>query len=184
MDQVIEQQPTVLSWRPYAKLSFIIVWVILFSFASISLIISIWTKGKPKSQSVLLISPMRFTKFTGLGNVSEPLVNLKLKTTQGYEGYDFLLDSGAVISSLPYEMAEKMDQNLIYLPRLALTGYGNATTFAYQGTMMIDMKGNIFTLPVVFTNSETTKFLLGRKGFFDQFSVNFNNTNNTIEIKQ
>jgi len=184
VEQVIEQQPTAFSWQPYAKLSFIVVWLILFSFISIYLIVSIWTKGKFKSQNVLLISPMRFTKFTGLGNVSEPLVNLKLKTTQGYENYDFLLDSGAVVSSLPYEMAEKMGQNLIYLPRLALTGYGNATTFAYQGTMMVDMAGNTYNLPVVFTNSGTTNFLLGRKGFFDQFTINFNNLNNTIEIKQ
>jgi len=89
-----------LGWRAYLKLSFIIVWILLFLLIISYLIISIWIKNKPIVQNVILISPMKFTKFTGLGNVSEPLVNLKLKTNDGYKNYDFLLDSGAVISSL------------------------------------------------------------------------------------
>ncbi len=183
MEQAVEQQQTIVSWRPVRKIIFFCIWLLIFSLPAIYLINNIFFSGDSKPQKVLFKAPMKQINYSGLGQVSEPSINLKLQTQEGFENHDFLIDSGAVISSLPYEMAEKLGQNLLNLPRIAIGGYGNNTTFAYQGNMTLKLEEAEIFLPVVFSGVENTKFLLGRKGFFDKYSLVFDHKNNTIEIK-
>ena len=127
---------------------------------------------------------MHNTNWQDLGTIFEPLVTLPVKTTTGYQGNQFLLDSGAVISSLPREWAERTGQDLAFLQRSTFRGFGGTTSFAYRGEMMVLLGDKEVSLPVVFTEAAGTKSLLGRKGFFEDYSIYFNHQERQIEIRE
>jgi len=140
--------------------------------------------GYAQQKGVVLTVAMRDTNWQDLGIVFEPLIDLPVKTTSGYDTNQFLLDSGAVVSSLPREWAEKSGQELAFLPRSTFKGFGDKTSFAYQGEVQILLGEAAVKLPVVFTEAVGTKSLLGRKGFFEDYSVYFNHKEKKIEIRQ
>ena len=137
-----------------------------------------------ESKGVMLSVPMKQVNWQDLGNVFEPVIELPIKTEAGYENWEFLLDSGAVVSSLPREWAEKTGQDLAKLKRSTFRGFGGKTSFAYQGEMMVLLGEEDRAVPVVFTEANGTKSLLGRKGFFEDYSVYFNHKEQQIEIRE
>ncbi|MGI5828397.1 MAG: hypothetical protein ACOX6V_05245 [Patescibacteria group bacterium] len=137
-----------------------------------------------KENNVVLTVPMQNVNWQDLGTVFEPVISIPVKTQSGYEKWEFLLDSGAVISSLPREWAEKTGQNLAFLKRSTFRGFGGKTSFAYQGEMMVLLGEDDKKVPVVFTEASGTKSLLGRKGFFENYSIYFNHKEKQIEIRQ
>lgn len=138
-----------------------------------------------KLKKVVLSVPMRDTNWQDLGVVFEPLIEIPVKTENGYERSEFLLDSGAVVSSLPREWVEKTGQDLAFMKRSTFRGFGGATSFAYQGEMTILLnEEKEVKIPAVFTEAMGTKALLGRKGFFEDFSVYFNHREKRIEIRE
>ncbi len=136
-----------------------------------------------KEQNILMAVPMKNENWQDVGSVFEPIIPLKIKTTNGYQDWEFLLDSGAVISSLPRDWADKTGQDLAMLKRSTFRGFGNSTSFAYHGNMTVKLGDHDFTIPVVFTEKSGTKSLLGRKGFFEQHSIYFNSETKKIEIR-
>jgi len=137
------------------------------------------------SKETILTAPFKNVLWQDFGMVVEPEIDLELKTVnRGYEKQAFLLDSGAVVSALPREVAEKLGQNLAFLPRSTFQGFGNTTTFAYQGEMKVKIGSEEAVLPVVFTEAMGTKAILGRKGFFEQFTISFDHQKQRVEIKK
>jgi len=137
-----------------------------------------------QQKGVLVAIPMHNTNWQDLGFVFEPLMELPVETTTGYQTNQFLLDSGAVISSLPREWAEKTGQDLAFLPRSTFRGFGGTTSLAYQGEMNLLFGEEEVTFPVVFTEAVGTKSLLGRKGFFENYSIYFNHQERQIEVRE
>ncbi len=137
-----------------------------------------------ETNKVVLVAPMQNVSWQDLGNVFEPLISLPIKTKTGYESWEFLLDSGAVISSLPRDWADKMGLDLAFLKRSTFRGFGGMTSFAYQGDMTVLINDKDISFPVVFTEASGTKSLLGRKGFFENYSVFFNHEEKRIEIRE
>lgn len=142
------------------------------------------TPSEEKQTDVLVSFRMKDTNWKDLGVVSEPLVVLPVKTKDGYKDNKFLLDSGAVISSLPREWVDELGLDLAFLPRSTFGGFGGKTSVAYQGEMMVLLADREITLPVVFTEAAGTKSLLGRKGLFNQFSILFNHSSKQVEIRE
>ena len=134
--------------------------------------------------NVVMTIEMKNVNWQDLGAVFEPIVPLKIKTLQGYEEWEFLLDSGAVVSSLPRDWADKMGKDLSLMKRSTFRGFGNAKSFAYQGDMVVKIGDKDKAIPVVFTEAAGTKSLLGRKGFFQDYSVFFNHEDRQIEIRE
>lgn len=131
----------------------------------------------------LITAKLRQINVQGIGSVSEPILKLPIRTPDGTVEHEFLLDSGATISSLPYEMAEILGQNPAFLPRIAFRGFGNTTSFAYQSSVTIAVRDREVMLPVVFTEAKSSKSLLGRKGFFDSFTVVFDHEGKLVDIR-
>lgn len=135
-----------------------------------------------RNNDMLVAFPMQDTNWQDLGVVIEPVIPIQIKTKEGYKENKFLLDSGAVISSLSREWADVTGQDLAFLPRSTFRGFGNTQSFAYQGNMIILIGSKEMSLPVVFTEGEGTKSLLGRKGFFENNSIFFNHQTKQVEI--
>jgi hypothetical protein len=160
---------------------------IIAGFGTVSILIMTQSSGQNKTQKaedVVFSAPLRQTNWQDIGVVAEPIFALPVKTKTGFTDHEFLLDTGAVISSLPREMAEETGQDLAFLKRSTFAGFGNTRSFAYQGEMDVKIGSIEERVPVVFTESAGTKSLLGRKGFFDKYSIYFNHYDSTVEIRK
>ena len=126
--------------------------------------------------------PMKDTNWKDIGSVFEPIIVLPIRAQGKYHDWEFLLDSGAVISSLPRDWADKMGQDIDKMKRSVFKGFGSTMSFAYQGEMTVLIGEDEVLLPVVFTENTGTKSLIGRRVFFQDYSVFFDHKNKVIEI--
>jgi len=159
----------------------ILVLLVGLSYFFISRFIS--SKVLTSRKDILFVTPYKMMILEGFGVVSEPEVVFQVRLKEGYKKVKFLLDSGAVVSSLPREMAARMGYDLAFLPRTAFVGYGNKSSFAYRGEMVLKVGPQDVQIPVVFTEIQGTQPLIGRKGFFDNFAIIFDAKNKQIVIK-
>jgi hypothetical protein len=171
--------------------------LILIKIGVFLLIVSIYVAGfivayqnfvRPKNSSnsneMLLQYPLKIVNWRDIGRVSDPVLELPIKTTNGWKKIEFLLDTGAVISSLPREIAKEMGQNLAFLKRVTFIGYGDTESFSYKGKMTVRLGEEEVELPVVFTEGYGTRALLGRQGFFDKYVIVFNKKKGIIEVRK
>jgi len=141
-------------------------------------------KSQPASQNIIMVAGYKMTLWRDFGEVFEPLIKIPIYYPErGYKNQEFLLDSGAVVSSLPREMANRLGFSLARLPRSTFAGFGGTTSFAYKANVKILLGKTEATIPVVFTEAAGTKSILGRSGFFENYSVYFNSKANKIEIR-
>jgi len=157
---------------------------IVFGFLSISSQKTASLQLTAEPTTTVLRIPLGNREWTDIGSVMEPVLQVPVQTLTGFTNAEFILDSGAVISSLPRDWAEKIGRDLALAKRISFKGFGNTVSFAYQSTMTVRLGSDHIDLPVVFTESEGTRSLLGRKGLFDQYSILFDHTNNVMEIRK
>lgn len=128
--------------------------------------------------------PYKNTLYENFGFVQEPRVNLPLKTTSGYQDINFLLDSGAVVSALPLQAAKDTGVDLSKAKRITLQGFSGVPAFAYLDEITVTIADKDYVFPAVFTESGKTTYILGRKGFFDDFSIQFDHESRVIVISR
>lgn len=128
--------------------------------------------------------PYKNTLYESFGFVQEPKVTMPLKTTQGYVDTTFLLDSGAVVTTLPLQAAKDTGVDLSKAKRITLQGFSGVPAFAYLDKVTVKIGNTDFEFPATFTESNATTYILGRKGLFDEFSINFNHEDRVITISK
>lgn len=126
--------------------------------------------------------PYKNTLYENFGFVQDPKVTIPLKTLNGFEDTIFLLDSGAVVSTLPLQAAHDTGVDLTRAKRLTLQGFSGVPAFAYLAEITVKIAGNEYSFPATFTESNATTYILGRKGFFDDFSILFDHEQRAIII--
>lgn len=129
-------------------------------------------------------APYKNTLYESFGFVQEPKITVPLLTTSGYEETTFLLDSGAVVSTLPLQAAHDTGVNLANAKRITLQGFSGVPAFAYLDKITIKIGEQDFEFPATFTESSTTTYILGRKGLFDEFTINFDHEERIITISK
>lgn len=127
--------------------------------------------------------PYKNTLYENFGFVQEPKVTVPLKTLAGYKDTTFLLDSGAVVSTLPLQAAKDTGVDLSKAKRITLQGFSGVPAFAYLDKIIIKIADIDFEFPATFTESTSTTYILGRKGLFDDFTINFDHEERVITIK-
>ncbi|MFH1244738.1 MAG: hypothetical protein V1487_04195 [bacterium] len=128
--------------------------------------------------------PYKNTLYESFGFVQEPKVTMPLKTTSGYVNTTFLLDSGAVVTTLPLQAAQDTGVDLARVKRITLQGFSGVPAFAYLDKITIKIGEQDFEFPATFTESSATTYILGRKGLFDEFSINFDHEQRVITISK
>lgn len=129
-------------------------------------------------------APYKNTLYESFGFVQEPKVTMPLKTIRGYIDTTFLLDSGAVVSTLPLQAAQDTGVDLSRAKRITLQGFSGVPSFAYLDKIIIKIGNTDYELPATFTESNATTYILGRKGLFDDFSINFDHEERVITISK
>lgn len=127
--------------------------------------------------------PYKNTLYENFGFVQEPKVTMPLRTLNGYVATTFLLDSGAVVSTLPLQAAHDTGVDLSRAKRITLQGFSGVPAFAYLDKIIIKIGEQDFEFPATFTESNSTTYILGRKGLFDDFTINFDHAERVITIK-
>ena len=174
---------------------FKLVLIVFLTFVTISVFVTAYffvLKGRPpRIMNVdgkfdgkdIVILPYTIKNYAGYGNVFEPEMDFNVKGTNGtFVKVTFLIDSGAVVSTLPFEYATTLGKNVENAQRIVLRGFGDKRTFGYMSDMTITVKEKEYTIPVVFSEGETSKRIIGRKGFFDTFTVIFDHKDSVIRL--
>ncbi|PIR43879.1 hypothetical protein COV24_00300 [candidate division WWE3 bacterium CG10_big_fil_rev_8_21_14_0_10_32_10] len=133
----------------------------------------------------LLILPYITKSYSGYGRVFEPEIEMKVKQSDNsYLKISFLLDSGAVVSTLPISYADSLGKNIKNAKRIVLRGFGDNRTFGYMSNMTLIIDNKDIIIPVVFSEGELTKKIIGRTGFFDQFTITFDHKDEVIRVRE
>jgi len=124
--------------------------------------------------------PFEYAKIEGLGRLFYPIAKLDLKTIYGYREFDFLVDTGADVTTLPVHI----------LPVLGIEKDKCKVSYTF-GVGGIKIKTYEFLLPIKFGRLELSitasavdagansmPLLLGRKDIFE------NRFNLTLDSKQ
>jgi|GEM_PF-379678 hypothetical protein len=126
--------------------------------------------------------PYKNTLYENFGFVQDPRVTIPLKTTSGYKDTTFLLDSGAVVSTMPLQVAHDTGVDLARAKRITLQGFSGVPSFAYLDEITVMIGDSEYVLPASFTESSSTTHILGRKGLFDDFTIKFDHEDRAIII--
>lgn len=127
-------------------------------------------------------TPYKNVLYENFGFVSEPKLTLPLRTLNGYVDTTFLLDSGAVVSALPLKAAHDTGVDLVQAKRITLQGFSGKPTFAYLDSVVVQIAKKDFSFPAVFTESNQTTYILGRKGLFDEFTIQFDSNTKAVTM--
>ncbi len=137
---------------------------------------SITTVGGEK----ILTIPYQNTTYESFGLIYTPTVTLPVKTADSFKNYNFLVDTGAVVSALPAKESSVLGINLAFLPRIAVEGYGGQTSFTYQGSITVKIMEDIVILPCVFSEVDEYNYILGRKGLVENYTITFNSQKRAV----
>ncbi|MFC1600599.1 retropepsin-like aspartic protease [Patescibacteria group bacterium] len=167
----------------WLKIGYIFVFTILFITTGVIIIKNFYFQ-KTYDQDIILETNYQKSVWKDYGEVFEPIVEIPVYYVEkGYIPERFLLDSGALVSSLPREMAEPLGFSLAMLPRSTFRGFGNSSTFAYRAVVKTLLGKKEVNIPVVFTESTGSKSILGRTGFFEKYSITFNSKEQKVQIR-
>jgi hypothetical protein len=128
--------------------------------------------------------PYQRKLYEGFGLATDPTINFPVKTIRGYSMMPFLMDSGAIISTLPLSTAIDLGVDLKNSKRLTIQGIAEEPDFGYTGKFAIKINNKDYEVPAVFTEFESGKYILGRLGFFDDFSILFDHVKKEIVISR
>ena len=116
-------------------------------------------------------------------SISRPIIPIVVKSDNVFILYDGLIDSGADYSIFSLEIAHRLGIKLSNKNATHFMGVGKDEVSGYWGNIDIRVAGIIYKTRVIFARiSDFGHGILGQKGFFDQFDVNFSLHKQTIEI--
>lgn len=130
--------------------------------------------------------PFEYAQIRGLGLLFYPIVNLSLETVYGLRKFDFLVDTGADITTLSSDILPLLGLDKNKLKTSVTLGVGGIKVKTYE-----------FKLPIVFGTEKLSisatavdakgnaiPFLLGRKDVFEKkFSLEIDSKNKATIIR-
>jgi hypothetical protein len=121
----------------------------------------------------------------GLGKIFRPYVPIKLNTTEGWKPFDFLVDSGADTTMLPFGMLEILGIDKKNTRKDRAIGIGGHTISTWKTTIPIRIGDWDYQVRVAFASDNLTPLLLGRIDTLDnEFSWIFDHKKKKIIFKK
>lgn len=131
--------------------------------------------------SVIASIPLEYVTFPDVGKVATPHLKTNIIGSAQNIPVTFLVDSGAKISALPLSYIDQVGLNRDTAKRIYLRSATNTTTYGYLSEIRLKVNNTTVTIPIAY--ADIIEPLLGTHGFFDRFTVIFENGQNLI-IKQ
>lgn len=123
--------------------------------------------------STIVSVPLKYTTFPDVGKVATPHLEATIIGKTKNVPVTFLLDSGAKISALPMSFADEVGLDKETAKRIYLRSATDNTTYGYISDITIRLNETTLNIPV--TYAEVIEPLLGTFGFFDKYTIIFEN---------
>jgi hypothetical protein len=124
-----------------------------------------------KAENTIISIPLKYTSFPDVGRVATPHMDATIIGKSQNVPVTFLVDSGAKISALPLSYIDLVGLDRNTAKRIYLRSATNTTTYGYLDSIQIKLDQTTMTIPVAY--AEIIEPLLGTHGFFDQYTVIF-----------
>lgn len=115
--------------------------------------------------------PFEFAEVEGLGKLFYPLVQVEIDTVFGWKKFDFLVDTGADITTFSSAIVPFLGLDLSRLPKNSVTGVGGIKAIIRETQVSIRLGGSAFKIKASITQDSEEKgsiFLLGKKDIFEE----------------
>ena len=134
-----------------------------------------------------LIFPFVYAEVESLGQFFYPFVRVSIKTIYDWQDFDFLVDTGADVTTLPKTMFPVLGIDERYLKRQKTQGVGGIWVETFEIKLPIRIGNDEFLIhaSIVNTEEEGLPFLLGRKDIFEKrFSLMIDSKNKVTILKK
>jgi len=131
--------------------------------------------------------PFAYAEVESLGTLFYPFVTLGLKTIYGWQEFDFLVDTGADVTTLPRTVLSVLGINTKDLDRQKTQGVGGVWVETFEVMIPIQVGKDQFVTHASITNTKEVglPFLLGRKDVFDKrYSLEIDSRNKMTILKK
>ncbi|MBI2611718.1 retroviral-like aspartic protease family protein [Candidatus Gottesmanbacteria bacterium] len=118
------------------------------------------------AKNTLLEYPFEFIKVDKLGILFYPVVSIELLTIYGFKKFDFLVDTGADVTTIPSSVASLLHVNLNKLPKSITVGIGGVEVAVKETFLPIRIDKFNLKIRVNITEGGSA-FLLGKKDVFE-----------------
>lgn len=120
-----------------------------------------------------------------ISQVIRPIIPIFLKSETTFIVYRALIDSGADYCIFSIDLAYLLGIKLSPRDNVSFTGVGKEKVQGFWGEVEIRTGGISYKTKAIFAEiSDFGHGILGQKGFFDHFDVNFSYQQELIDIKQ
>lgn len=131
--------------------------------------------------------PFVYAQVESLGALFYPFVRASLKTIYGWQEFDFLLDTGADVTTFPKSILPVLGIDSKNLKKQRTQGVGGFYIETFELIIPIRIGRDEFPIHVSVTNTEdeSLPFLLGRKDIFDKrFSLTIDSKRKVTILKR
>jgi len=123
-------------------------------------------------------------KRTSFGIVPDSLIPVEILSKFGYQTLQFILDTGADFTMLPHHMADVIGIDLTTCPQSISYGIEGDGVKVYMGKIQIKIGQVELKVRCLFSEKETTPYILGRADIFSTFNITFDNQNKKIRLSK
>lgn len=113
--------------------------------------------------------PFEYATIADLGILFYPIVQLEIKTTTGWRSFDFLVDTGADVTTVPISLLSILGISKQNLPQSSTLGVGGfaVTTWEFRLPIKLGKLVKEVRASAVDSHRDGMPLLLGRKDVFE-----------------
>jgi len=113
--------------------------------------------------------PFEYADIEGIGKLFYPIVRVELRTTEGWRPFEFLVDTGADVTTVPTHLLPLLGLKKRELRSGETLGVGGIVVKTWEFSLAIKIGNRELTVAAsaVETQNDSLPLLLGRKDVFE-----------------
>lgn len=114
--------------------------------------------------------PFKYATIDGLGTLFYPVVRLEIKTVVGWREFEFLVDTGADVTTFPTHLLPVLGLKKSDLAKSTSLGVGGYSISTWECHILIKIGKSAFSImaSAVESKNDSLPLLLGRKHVFEE----------------